>query len=826
MITINNKEYRNLEDQVGRNTELLNVLTPAINNKFLNIEAVVASTDQIENENSWYLVGTSGNFSLYYGHILIGPFKFTGIPGPVGPQGPQGPQGNKGDQGNQGEQGDIGLTGPIGPKGEKGEKGDKGDRGPQGENAYLYTIVSRLNSTNELPSPSAMPRTSAYLVNSGQVDSASNVIYDLYVITGTEPNVMWTNIGPINGVIADNYVVNSSPNYVGTSTTILALQSDHGVAVGTDTGHWYYWDGSKYADGGVYQAAEIADDSINSNKIAPLAVTPDKTTFFTINERHFIDKTNYLDGYYVDWSNGQLGTNSNWTVTQYFFIPEKYRGQKLYTNTPSTHICFYDNNKKYIQTTWEGMDRNEFNIPSNAYYVRYSIPKGALNTYCGSVIENEFDVDGLPYYFDTTTNIHEQTITDKQTTFFSINERQLINYDNLVDNTYVGWGDGTDHGNNNCQATQFEPVLESWRGKKLYLNIPSTHLCFYDYNKTYIQPTWPAADQTEFDIPTNAHYVRFTLYKGSKYCASLYPNDFDINGLYYGLSSDLLYTSPTEAKKSRLTIGTGGMIEDLVEGFDYAKNNLHDADIYILGGTYDLSPKKIWETHPAGLPLGNNNRYYFMPNCLIKCYMPSDFSDSEALSNFSLFVSSYDDGSYELNGAYIEAGNMRYILHDERGKAYTAKELLTEQKSYIRNCTFIRHDDNPLAGLPQCIGAGLGSNTDVRIENCYFETTKTWIEDDGLNELSWHGNHTTTDITTKGHNTVTISNTYVKHGAAFMSPTPEERGDYIMINSSYLGKRGITVMEQPGYGDPIFVIKQWNNTWKDGEAYPGTIHTI
>ena len=150
---------------MGQNTKLLNVLVPALNNKFLNIEAVYTSPDQITSDSGWFLVGSQNNYKIYFGHNLIGPFNFTGVPGPVGPVGPQGTQGNQGEKGDKGDQGDTGLTGPIGPKGEKGEKGEKGDQGPQGENAYLYTIVARLNSDNELPSPSSMPRTSAYLVN-------------------------------------------------------------------------------------------------------------------------------------------------------------------------------------------------------------------------------------------------------------------------------------------------------------------------------------------------------------------------------------------------------------------------------------------------------------------------------------------------------------------------------------------------------------------------------------------------------------------------------------------------------------------------------------
>ena len=147
-----------------------------------------------------------------------------GVPGPKGDTGIQGVQGARGPKGDKGEQGDTGLTGPIGQKGDKGDKGDKGEQGDPGESAFLFTVVAKINTVAELPSPSSLPRNYAYLVDSGTINSADDKIYDLYIITGDSPNLMWTNIGPLNGVInTGNVIVNSSPNYVGTSSTILAL---------------------------------------------------------------------------------------------------------------------------------------------------------------------------------------------------------------------------------------------------------------------------------------------------------------------------------------------------------------------------------------------------------------------------------------------------------------------------------------------------------------------------------------------------------------------------------------------------------------------------
>ena len=46
------------------------------------------------------------------------------------------------------------------------------------------------------------------------------------------------------------------PSGTDTSTNILAFTSNKGIYVATDNGHWYYWNGSAYVDGGFYQSSE------------------------------------------------------------------------------------------------------------------------------------------------------------------------------------------------------------------------------------------------------------------------------------------------------------------------------------------------------------------------------------------------------------------------------------------------------------------------------------------------------------------------------------------------------------------------------------------
>lgn len=83
-----------------------------------------------------------------------------------------------------------------------------------------------------------------------------------------DPNYVNDVNNKINNLGDDlNNLEGGSPKYVDISTNILALTENKGVAVAIDNGHWYYWTGTQYADGGVYQGIALYDDSVHRNNL-------------------------------------------------------------------------------------------------------------------------------------------------------------------------------------------------------------------------------------------------------------------------------------------------------------------------------------------------------------------------------------------------------------------------------------------------------------------------------------------------------------------------------------------------------------------------------
>ena len=147
-IRIDNKVYRNLQQQVGYLTELANQGVDVVK----NVTGIVANASQLPDVSSveigtTYAVGTSKPYEYYVAlngrWVDLGEFPYQGPTGPQGPIGPTGPAGGggagsigptgpKGNIGPTGPKGATGATGAVGPTGPQGIKGEKGNTGPTG----------------------------------------------------------------------------------------------------------------------------------------------------------------------------------------------------------------------------------------------------------------------------------------------------------------------------------------------------------------------------------------------------------------------------------------------------------------------------------------------------------------------------------------------------------------------------------------------------------------------------------------------------------------------------------------------------------------------
>ncbi len=248
MLIYNGLEFRNLEEQVGKNTQDIQDFkdgNQTIAEFGITVLGVVETESQIpaqgQNYGDAYLVGYSAPYDMRVWTrdvanntakwVDLGQFPLAGPKGDKGPIGSiitngkgvpvsipssvndyyidrdtgywytvrktssgalvweasfslKGEKGDRGERGLQGLKGDKGDKGDTGPIGPTGAKGDKGDTGSS------FTIVAKVASTDNLPNPSTVKSYQAYLVGN-DTDG-----WDTYVVVGG----VWTNLGKVQGV--------------------------------------------------------------------------------------------------------------------------------------------------------------------------------------------------------------------------------------------------------------------------------------------------------------------------------------------------------------------------------------------------------------------------------------------------------------------------------------------------------------------------------------------------------------------------------------------------------------------------------------------------
>ncbi|MEH7093934.1 SGNH/GDSL hydrolase family protein [Neobacillus vireti] len=235
---------------------------------------------------------------------------------------------------------------------------------------------------------------------------------------------------------------NGSPK--GAYATLSALQTDFptgtsGIYVVSADGKWYFWNGSVWTAGGIYQSTALADGT----------VTPEKTTFANTDVYKYVKPKNILD--MNSLSTGVLNssgavdaTNTSYKTTNFisvFGLGNIYCSMTQsgsYVALKNNVYCFYDSNKTFISGTytanWSGLSAS-IAIPSNAYYIRLC---GYIDIYTGSAYANHMIEAGTvrttyEIYFTPTFRLNDKVVSNAS---FA----DSVRYANLIKNTNINLG--------------------------------------------------------------------------------------------------------------------------------------------------------------------------------------------------------------------------------------------------------------------------------------------------------------------------------------------------------------------------------------------------
>lgn len=345
------------------------------------------------------------------------------------------------------------------------------------------------------------------------------------------------------------------------------------------------------------------------------------------------------------------------------------------------------------------------------------------------------------------------------------------------------------------------------------INVTSGGTCFINFYKEDKSTT--TSDMNMYRVLNDTNGYSYTI-TGSNVAfirISVKMSEYDLNTFMMNLGEDIL---PFEQFGKALILDDNSKLmfkdialiatlrhkitiehtDDINDFYNSMKSvyEIGNCDVYIRGGDYvytDSFCDMLMDSNEKGILIGKNNRYFFDSKARLIC----DYRGSkESTSNLFVLNTTYDGvGYFELHNLTLLASNVCYGIHDEyRGR--------NEPYRNVYEHCFIKVDNTGYSSgayaTNKCIGGGLGANSEVIIDGCYFEATT-----DDLEDVSYHGN-------TNDTSHLLVKNSYFKHTLALNTPVSQTDEKTLIFCGNSLGQELYYQSEEARSAWNVFA---WNN---------------
>ena len=400
MLTIDGKEFRNLEDQIGYLTaafqsgKLIDELGIRVLGVFPTIaEAKTALPGPYEYGDA-FSIGTVAPYSLYiYTRNIMDFFNFGQFPAP----GPKGDKGERGERGPQGRQGMQGMRGPEGLMGPRGINGRDGVQGPKGDYGPSFNVRGILESSGQLPTPTAAMQDAgdAYVIPN------TEGIKEVWIIRGPDSNgtYVWFDLGPSGvqgpqGPKGNPGIGIASLNFTTRVPGAVTYDATNGITIeGTETARYLDHENhqSDYTDhiplkpgDGILMNANTAGDAvevkIDKNKTPVLNEPGDISVVMLIPAEGY--KTRFAS-WYNNNGDGVIAMYQNKDMLEPG-TTNKYTGDSLKGNaillTDVPTRPYHAANKKYVDDGFVALDKRA-GLGLNTAYVRDDVTGRVLSIF-------------------------------------------------------------------------------------------------------------------------------------------------------------------------------------------------------------------------------------------------------------------------------------------------------------------------------------------------------------------------------------------------------------------------------------------------------------
>jgi|GEM_PF-1668152 len=322
---------------------------------------------------------------------------------------------------------------------------------------------------------------------------------------------------------------------------------------------------------------------------------------------NILDKSKLLQGYYINYGDGQLYESENFSVAGPYEI--KPNTEYQFSNNYGQQFVYLDKYGKYISGVANVSPSFKTVTPSNAKYIRLTVDKGLENSLVvaeSSLFPKEYEPYGLRFkdFFVEAKQLPE--LYSFIANALALEPINIIDQKLVMNDAYVNYLNGEIGGVVGYYAAGPYEVSPSTE----YSVTPAydQQFAFFDENMAYISGQANTGIGKSFKTPANAKYVKFTVKKADLATLvvakkAVYPFEYLSNDIR--IANNLrLYSSQVLDLPEVLDDFIGAETVNIVDTskiVDNAYVMYENGDLgfnpdYYAAGPYEVSPSTVYKT--------------------------------------------------------------------------------------------------------------------------------------------------------------------------------------------------------------------------------------
>lgn len=549
--------------------------------------------------------------------------------------------------------------------------------------ATVQTLIADIHATIDTLDTDFSAETNARIAADNELRSMDEVLSDNLTqeisVRSDVDAALSAQIAALQGAVGTPLVAATVADMTDTDKIYVYTGSESGMVAG----NWYYYDGTQWVSGGVYNSSAVETDKTLSvsGMAADAKVTGDSLFDAIHSEKAVYPAAGTFSIPYTAYSGETLKISIVGTSGAQIWTRETEMGSNI-------DSVFVGGNASTLLA-----------ISQTINFIRV-YATGALTITIDSVRKR------LPVVEDKTSAVY-QTYHQKGRRYFDPNTLTV---------GFAVWNTGAINANSALRCSDYIPLV----GKtKLGISRGLIQFAYYDAQKVHVggvPVTSGTHEYTQYDIPADAVYVRLNMLAT------------DVSNTYYTLTNESEFPFEDYATVDPVDSNFADFIL-LRNCVDFA-TKFPGAKVLVKSGTYDLVSEFATEIAASsrdnyGITLCNGVHVLFESGAIVNALYTG--LDDTVYRWFSPFLYKHSvGGGFTLENLVLHSSNCRYCVHDEG----SASEKVSVNK-YI-NCRM--YHDNTGAGeyaswFPVCIGGGCSKHSYIDIDGCYFysKTAETTV---------------------------------------------------------------------------------------------------